>query len=48
MFVHTIVYTILSIMAATAARAASMSVGKEPREEEQPPEGDKKNNIPLS
>ncbi len=48
MFIQTIVYTILSIMAATAARAASMSVGKDSAEQEKQPESDKENNIPLS
>lgn len=48
MFIQTIVYTILSIMAATAARAASMSVGKDSGEQEKQPDSDKENNIPLS
>lgn len=33
MFVHTIVYVILSVMSVTAAFASSMPISKAPREE---------------
>lgn len=33
MFVHTIVYVVLSLMTATAAFASSVPVGKTPREQ---------------
>lgn len=41
MIIHTIVYVVLSILAASAVYAASLPVSKEPREEKHTPEEDK-------
>lgn len=47
MFIHTIVYVILSILSATAVYAASMPISKNSQEEQLAPEGDQDNTASL-
>ena len=47
MFIHTIVYMILSILAATAVYAASMPIGKESREKQLASESDQAGDTAL-
>lgn len=47
MFIHTIVYVILSILSATAVYAASMPINKEPRKEQHASGDDKETTTSL-
>ena len=47
MFIHTIVYVILSILSAIAVYAASMPIAKDSPEEQPASEGDKENHVTL-
>ncbi len=47
MFIHTIVYVILSMLAATAVYAASMPIAKDTPEDQQASESDQDNTVNL-
>ena len=46
MLIHSIVYTVLSILSATTVYAASMPIGKAPREQQEAPEVNKDTTTP--
>ena len=47
MFIHTIVYVILSILSATAVYAASMPIAKDSRKDQLTSESDQDNTVNL-
>jgi hypothetical protein len=47
MLIHTIVYAVLAILSAVAVCAFSLPISKEPRDQQETPEGDEDPNVSL-